>query len=203
MYHRAFPREVVHESKRPERSPIRQRIAHEVHGPPFVGSLRGLGQHPRDADPLLPPASGHREALLAVQALGALVIDHEPFAREQPVQSRTAPARALLGEGTQPMPEHRITRGATRHVAVARGADPGEAAGPTFADVAVRRAPGDRVSSLLGGHHFRPTRSFRNELSRARSAITRFSRRFSSSSCLSFLQFQAAVLLAPPHQRVL
>src|SRR5579863_4867729 len=99
--HRTLAREVIHHGEPPEHASVGQRIANEIHRPPLVWARGHRWRDARRTGALPPAPPLHGQALLPVEPLRALVIAHEPLALQQPMQTRTPPARALRGELAQ------------------------------------------------------------------------------------------------------
>src|SRR5690606_36894600 len=126
----------------------------------------------------------HREPLLAVEALDTLAIHRPPLAPKQQVDTPVAPTRPLPGELEDPRSQA-LLRVADRLVAHAGAWKAREADRSALRDAVCGRDLLDDTPPLACPHDFFPRRSFRTWRFSAWSATMRFSRRFSSSSCLS------------------
>ncbi len=164
---------------------VMQLVVTEEHAPPLVPARR----HDRRA------ASHHRlpaprsispeiHAFHAIEPLRALVVDQPALASQQHVDPRRAPARAHRGDLLDPHAKP-LLPGPDGHVADRRPRRAQHAARtPLRHPVGIACVP-DKPTALAGRQTFFRSTSCRIALSRLRSATSRFSLAFSSSSCFS------------------
>jgi hypothetical protein len=76
---RAFTIPCVDNGQHPYAPAIDERIGHKVHCPALVGGVRNRKHRTQMARPLFAPPLPKRQAFFAVQALGPLVVRHQPF----------------------------------------------------------------------------------------------------------------------------
>src|SRR5262249_1664560 len=166
---------VVHDVERAEGPARGQRVAHEVHRPPFVRP-RGHRQHDaRRRRPPPPLPAPHRELLLAVEAIDAFVVAHPPLALEQHVQPPIAPARRQARRRPPGLPDRVVA--APAYVPDRRPRYPQRVTRSALADAEPVLHTAHGLTASDGRHHFRDTTALSIWLSSVRSATSVFSRR--------------------------
>src|SRR5215470_19914194 len=168
----------------PDAPTVVQAIGHEVHTPPLIWAGRCGGTHPELAGALPPAVHPHAELLGAVQPIRLLVIDGPALSAKQDVQAPIAEARARRGQLPQPHPQ----RGQVpplRAVVEGRAIALDDVARSPCGYPKRRYQIARHLAPPGGPQAFFWRTSWSMALSSVRSATTCFSRRFSSSSCLT------------------
>jgi hypothetical protein len=171
------------------------RIVDEVHPPALVRFGRRRQRDARLRGAFARAVGPHEQALLPIQPIHALEIDHDAFAAQQHMQPPVAKARPLRRELFQSQANRRVAQRAPWLVVPARSRQADQPHRSSRAHVVGGSQMGDDTPPLPRRHHFRPATSLSIAMSSAWSATSFFRRRFSSSSVRSRL---ASFTWSPP-----
>src|SRR5579864_5364635 len=193
---RTFPRAIVYHRQHANHSSRTHAITDKIHRPLFVRpTRRRLACWPNPSDsPSLPDP--HRQALLAIQAIHALVIDCRPFAHQHCRQPPISEPHALGSQLFQSCPQPHIALRFPRPISIGRTSHSQQPAGVPLTHLVLHFHITHGCPKSRRHYQFFESTSFSARLSSVRSATTCLSFRFSSSSCFSFL---ASLLSIPPY----
>ena len=94
----AFPVEVVDHRQDAKAPAVGQRVRHKVQRPALIDPLRDRHRRPRSQCPLAPAALANGQALLLVEPIELLAVQHHPFPAKQQMQTPVAKPPALAGK---------------------------------------------------------------------------------------------------------
>ena len=119
---------VINHDQNAHAAAVDELIGDEVERPAVIRPLGHQHRRPCAQRPLSSDPTADHETLVAIDSEQALVVHQEALPSQQDVKAPVAEAPALMGQGTQPLPQSGVVR-------------PAAMTGPSFARSRLRCAP--------------------------------------------------------------